>query len=423
MLLDKTQELQAFFDEVSTRLREVGAGALVLIDIKDFFQVNHALGRSQANALLLNIQQNMNSSLSEVDGIARFRGNTFVFFLPGRKSTECCAVVYERVSEALKKSLVGKDKCPHVDFRMAVSNYPDAGKTVDELMNGAEHAIRQCKESNESFGLSIPIHIRELFSQPNFLSNFDQYVRSGAIQFYLQPKVEMRHGLLIGAECLFRWKLGEDRYYKVSDVIAAAEASGAMDKLAKWGILEALEMQSSIKAAGIDVPLSINLSVTQLSSVGVLNAIKSLADRYPHRVSEIEFEITEESIKDTVKVAMEHAKVINDLGFGMSVDDFGKGHSNFMRIVDIKPSVIKIDKSFIHSLADSAEMQAVIKAIVDIGYKMDALIIAEGIESEEQAEVLLELGVDVGQGWHFGRPMPLIDFIDRFRPSRYVVNE
>jgi EAL domain-containing protein (putative c-di-GMP-specific phosphodiesterase class I) len=277
------------------------------------------------------------------------------------------------------------------------------------MFHALEYSMKALRMADESFSFADSVPPTIFRSYAAFRHAFFEAKLKGELCFYLQPKRRLDNSALVGAEALLRWFDSDNGvHYPVMAVLDCLERYKMMDELAIYTI----DFVVSILQTGMRCPISLNLSLSQLSSKRVLNHFLQIALQYPDLRKNIEIEVTEDSLFLQHCNSLRHLKKLIAAGFLMAIDDFGKAFSNLQRIIDIKPQTVKIDKIFIDSVIECAVTQNVIKALVMMSKSQNSLLVAEGIESQEQVDCLISIGVTIGQGYHLGRPVPKNVFIE-----------
>jgi EAL domain-containing protein (putative c-di-GMP-specific phosphodiesterase class I) len=279
------------------------------------------------------------------------------------------------------------------------------------MLQALEYSMKLLRTSDESFAFSDSVPPSISRTTDAFSHAFLSAKKSGDLCFYVQPKKNLHNNTLVGAEVLLRWyDNAKGSHHPISAVIEWFERHNMMDTLAIFTLDYVIEILQS----EISIPISLNLSLSQLSSKRVIDYYNVIALRHSTLIKNIEIEVTEEALFENHSNSLRNLNKLCSMGYLLAIDDFGKGYSNFNRIIEIKPRTVKIDKIFIDSVTHCLWTQNVIEALVMIVKSQNSMLVAEGIETQEQVDVLCKLGIVVGQGFHLGRPMPKNAFITKF---------
>jgi diguanylate cyclase len=299
---------------------------------------------------------------------------------------------------------------------------PAGSADVAELVRRAENAMYQAKEGGGSVAwydsakdeastdrLALLAELRAA------LAVDDQLVLA------LQPAVDLRTGAPTGVEALIRWRHPRRGSLNPVDFVRTIEGSDLLAPFTRYVVDKALTVAAAWAREGLEVPISVNLSARSLLDPHLPADIAELLRRHRVPARRLVLEITETVVLSEVEVIDEVLGALRELGVQLSVDDFGTGYSSFTFLTRIPVNEVKIDRSFVRTMADAPISAAIVNATVDLGHRLGLRVVAEGVEDERTWRLLHAAGCHVAQGWFFARPMPagkLADWLDRYRPLR-----
>jgi diguanylate cyclase (GGDEF)-like protein/PAS domain S-box-containing protein len=385
--------------------------AIFYLDLDHFKEVNDTLGHGMGDSLLQTAAKRLQSVLRENDVIARLGGDEFALVIPHLRDHADAEVVARKVIDHMTAPFNLDGHELSVTASVGIAFYPEHGHEANDLLKRADIALYRAKAVGRntfqmfSFGLEeVGLARMELEAQ----------IRNGleAGEFFLeyQPKMCLNSGKLCGAEALIRWnhpvlgRLSPDKF------IPLAEESRLIIPLGNWIINEVLRQQAAWQTEGVlPVPVAVNMSVMQFKNEDLPERFGQALARYSLGADLIELEITESLLMDNPERITKQLAELDAMGVGIAIDDFGTGYSSLGYLKDLPVDVLKIDRSFVHDL-DSADDQVITQAIIALAKSLNLQVVAEGVETEEQAAILKELGCDVIQGYIYSKPLGVSDF-------------
>ena len=379
-------------------------GALLYIDLDHFKKVNDSLGHAAGDQLLSIVAQRLRSCVKEGDTVARLGGDEFTVILRHVSDAAAAAAVADRIIQSMHMPvrLGGRDHT--VRASIGVTLFPDDGVQLDDLLRNADLAMYRAKDMGR--GTAV-------FYSPKMTTRGGRVADSGLYRalkrrefsLYFQPQYSVRDGSLRGVEALLRWQRPRDGIVPSAEFIPAAEESGLIVDLGGWVMDAACAQLSQWRELGVSVPtLAVNLSVQQLRDPGLLPELRRVLDRYRISPSQLAFEVNEAALTDADSQTC--IEELSELGVALTLDDFGTGHTALANLRRYPVSSVKIDRSFVDEVADSASAAALASTIIVMAHALDKQVVAEGVETIEQLDFLRERGCDVAQGYFLARPLP-----------------
>jgi diguanylate cyclase (GGDEF)-like protein len=339
--------------------------------------------------------------------IARLGGDEFIVLLSDVKEPENAAIVARKILQAMPKTYVLDDREISVTSSIGISIFPSDGDNVEELLKHADSAMYHAKQTGRNnyqfYKESLNVAVLERFSLEQEIARGlerDEFV------LYYQPQVELSSRKIVGAEALIRWMHPQKGVIPPDKFIPVAEESGLIVDINKWVIQAACRQNDEWRQAGFTpIRIAVNLSGYQLASQNIIKVIQEALQEANLEAKNLEVEITENILMQHSKDTVGIFEQMKDLKLRIALDDFGTGYSSLSYLTSFPVDVIKIDRSFIMGCTMLKNNRVIIKAIIAMGHSMGMKIVAEGIESEEQYELLKEYGTDEGQGFYFSTPV------------------
>lgn len=386
--------------------------ALLYLDTDDFKTVNQSLGHLAGDQLLKELAGRLEGCLRPGDTVGRLGGDEFAVILDDLTNVKDAEIVADRVLEACQKPflVLGRQIYPSVSVGIALSNAEAV--QPGELLRDAETAMVQAKASGRSrWRLFEPGMLQAAVSRLDLHSGLRQALEQGEFRLHYQPIVHIGDGRLAGVEALARWAHPTRGMIMPGDFIPAAEESGLILPLGRLVLREAIMQLADWRATGAPDPLtmSINLSPRQLEDPELLRDARQALEQSGVPAARVTLEVTESVFMSNRQLASHTLSALHDLGFQIAIDDFGTGYSSLSYLHQFPAQVLKIDRSFVSRMDGLPENEAVTSAVITLGHKLGLKLVAEGIETELQAQRLRALGCGLGQGYWYARPMPAED--------------
>jgi diguanylate cyclase (GGDEF)-like protein/PAS domain S-box-containing protein len=408
-LPNRTLLLERFAQWLARSEREDGAGAAILfVDIDHFKIVNDALGHELGDELLCTVARRLRAALRPADTVARVGGDEFVILCEDVGDDGEALAVAKRLSDALEDPFKLAGHLHRVTASIGVATWKPGAK-ADDLMRDADAAMYRAKERGrarfELFHAGMRAWSeRWLTMEAELRGALD----SGQLSNVYQPIVDPADGRIVGFEALVRWHHPERGTVAPGDFIPMAEQNGLIVPLGHQVLREACEEAVTWpkRADGEDLRISVNLSPRQLSDPGLVDSVQAVLRVTGLEPERLSLEITESAFADDPARALAVLKRLKELGVLLELDDFGTGYSSLTYVRMFPIDALKIDRSFVNGLCQSTEDAAIVAAVISMGRALGVNVVAEGVESQDQASVLQTLGCTLAQGYLFSRPVP-----------------
>lgn len=381
--------------------------AVVLLDIDSFKTVNDTMGHDSGDILLRETAKRIKQTIRAADTAARMGGDEFVVLFDTVESAEDVSLMAEKLIREISKPIRIEDDTIQVTASLGIAFYPNDSDNAVSLIKQADIAMYSAKAAGKN---AVRFYSSELMERVAIRARMERDLKiaigNGDFELYYQPKVTIGDGAVCGIEALVRWRHPERGQIQPSDFIPLAEETGLIVKIGEWVIEEACRQAAAWREDGETcLPIAINVSTLQLFSEGFVERVIDIASTHGVLPDVLEIEITESAVmSDPVRAS----SVLNSLrahGFSIAQDDFGTGYSSLSYLSQFPFCVVKIDRSFVTGVADNVMKTQIVGAIVSLCERLGMSVVAEGIETDQDAELLRGLGCTIGQGFHFGKPM------------------
>jgi diguanylate cyclase (GGDEF)-like protein/PAS domain S-box-containing protein len=385
---------------------------ILFIDLDRFKNVNDSLGHHVGDALLRSVANRLGDAIRAGDTVSRLGGDEFVVVLNGvQDRAEIPRLIESRLVPLMRRPhrIDGDDL--HVSCSIGVAVYPDDGSDIDVLMRHADTAMYEAKASGRDtvayFTEDLNRRAQERLQLENSLRHA---MERGELALHYQPRVDATTGRVRGVEALLRWRHPELGLVSPRRFIPIAEECGLILPIGAWVIDEACRQVAlwnlgSPGAGEGRLTVSINVSALQLRDAHLKAALGASLARHRVRAGDVELELTESILMESAGATLRELQALKSLGVQLSIDDFGTGYSSLTYLSRFPIDKLKIDRSFVHDMLDDPADLAIIMAIIGLGKSLGLEVVAEGVESAEQAAKLREAACDELQGYFFGRPM------------------
>ena len=406
------EQLGAMLAEADIKRCDV---ALLMIDLDKFKQINDTLGHACGDQLLRGVAERLNTLVEGTGLVARLSGDEFAIVISGSNVVERAKSLSQRTSLAFSQTdfSIGARQL-RVNVSIGVAVYPRDCDTAEELLGNADLALYQAKAVGRGGYAFFERGIRdELESRMSLEADLSRAVDRAEFELFYQPQVNLEDGKLVGAEALIRWRRPNGLVLP-DDFIPVVNASSISDGIALWVMETACRQGYLWQQKGHDIRLSINLSPSQFQLGDLAATVGSILRNTGFSPSLLELEVTESILLEDDERALEIFRRIQDLGVRIAFDDFGTGYAGLTYLKKFPLDRLKIDKSFVCKLTANSDDMAIVGATISLGKQLGLSVVAEGIEDRATANLLRSRGCDEGQGFYFGRPMPAVEFEQRF---------
>lgn len=405
VFIDRLAQATAIAQERATPM------AVMLTDLDRFRLINDSFGRQGGDKLLRLLAERMGLLVPERANLARIGADVFATMHQNFSRPSEVVKVVGRVMDALFTQPFVLDGSPvHVAARTGIAIYPDDGRDADTLLKNAEAALNRAKSQS----MRMVLYTADLNARVADRLTLESKLR-GALNrreflLHYQPKVDVVTRQIVGLEALLRWRDPEKGLIPPDRFIGALEEMGLIIEVGTWAMQEAMRAAARLRAQGAeDMRIAVNVSPVQLRDAGFTTTVKEAITLTGKARHGLDLEITESVIMHDIADNVRKLQDIRQLGVDLAIDDFGTGYSSLAYIARLPVGLIKIDRAFIRNLETDNDSIAIVQTIVSLSHALKMKVIAEGVETEGQLQVLADLHCDYYQGYLFSRPVPLDD--------------
>src|SRR5580704_12578247 len=396
--------------------------AIALFDLDGFKDVNDTLGHSIGDRLLIEVGQRLIASSErrgESDQVFRLGGDEFVVVFPGCGEPRPVGEIVDAMLKRLAEPFRINDQALHLGGSAGVAIAPNDGVNVDDLIANADLALYQAKsDGGRTYRLFMPI----LRAQAQARRGLDLELRrafvENELELYYQPEIRLCDRAVVGAEALLRWRHPERGVLAPWAFIETLAGSSIAPDVGRWIIHAACAQAAAWRAMGLRLGrIGVNLFPAQLNGEALLNSVEDALQHTGLPGEALELEITE-NIALNYEDAIEVLQKLSERGVKLAFDDFGTGYASLSYLTRFPLARIKIDRSFVHNITDNAEHAAIVRSLIAMAHNLGLEVIAEGVETQAQAEFLLAEHCEEAQGFLYAKPLPAGEFEDYLRSSR-----
>ncbi|RZU38130.1 diguanylate cyclase (GGDEF)-like protein [Fluviicoccus keumensis] len=385
--------------------------ALLFIDLDNFKYVNDTFGHDCGDQLLTEVAMRLQGAVRSNDIVVRFGGDEFVVLLQNVRETALALQLAEKLREILTRPLRLNNQEFVVTCSIGVAVAPLHGRSAEELLQNADAAMYHAKSGGKD-GVRLWETTMSDQSTARFSMEADlrHAIDRNELEIHYQPIVDLASQKPVGMEALLRWKHPIQGYVSPMVFIPVAEESGLILQIGEWVMMEAFRQVAAWSADFGPLSIAVNVSARQFRSPNFTARADQIARDSGLNRDQIELELTESMVMGHTAEAVRIMHELVDCGFKLSLDDFGTGYSSLSYLKRFPLNKLKIDRSFVSDLPDDAESAAIAEAIAGLAHTLGMQVVAEGIETLEQAAYLADRQCRYGQGYYFSRPLPASRF-------------
>lgn len=377
--------------------------ALLLMDLNNFREINDTLGHQNGDKVLVQVAERLRRTLWASDIVARLGGDEFAVLLPQLADKEHVSLVVAKILAAMRQPLMIADVPLDVQTAIGIALFPDNGRNADTLLQHADVALYAAKEMNLTHLLYNSTFDHYNPQQLALMGELRLALQREELTLHYQPVVDIKSGKTVGVEALVRWQHPGRGLLYPDTFIPAAEKTGLIASLTTWVLANALRQQHRWHRAGIDLNVSVNLSVRNLQQHDIVDEVRDMLLSSGVSPEKLTIEITESAIMVDPDRAKAVLTELHNLGIRFAIDDFGIGHSSLAYLKHLPVDKMKVDKSFVMDFKNPANA-AIVRATIDLAHNLGLSVTAEGVEDESALNALGLLGCDQAQGYFLSRP-------------------
>ena len=379
--------------------------AVLFIDLDGFKPVNDSFGHAAGDHILSDVADRLRQQARQGDTVARVGGDEFLMLLEDVPGVAACGLVARKIISLLSQSFVINDKKVKISCSIGVVMYPDLGQR-DKLIANADAAMYAAKRAGGgNYSLFEASMGADANVQLELLSDLRQALDRGEFTLQYQPKISGTSSRIHGVEALLRWTHPKRGNVPPDEFIGMAERFGLIGRIGEWVIEEACRQMAAWREDGLRMRVAVNLSVHQLRESDLAERVAASLARHRVDASQLLCEITESVAMEDMRITKRTFENLAQIGVFLAIDDFGTGYSSLSYLRQLPAQQLKIDRSFVNDLETSSDARAVVEAVIGLAHALGLLVVAEGVETSGQRDILLRMGCDELQGFYFARPM------------------
>ncbi|MBX3626152.1 MAG: EAL domain-containing protein [Rhizobacter sp.] len=414
-LPNRVQFRNAVMEAMALAAADSRSVAVVMLDLDRFKHVNDVLGYRFGDLMLKGVAERLSQqAVRNGDLVARLGGDEFAVLLADLEPADDLAhtrSVAQRLHAAFGDVMTLEDHTVDMNASFGMAVWPHHAQDADGLLNRAEVAMYQSKRRNDGPVLYDPAFDAASSQTLTLLGELRHAVDHRELRLYLQPKLALDTGHVVGAEALLRWQHPQRGLVPPMQFIPFAEQTGFIRTLTLWVFEESARMWRVLNESGLRITISVNLSTRDLLDVELPQKFEALLVKHIVPAEGFCLEITESAIMDDPQRAMSTLERLSGLGFRLSIDDFGTGYSSLAYLKRLPVDEIKIDRSFVMSMEKDPNDARIVRSTIDLAHGLGLTVVAEGVENAQVWQLLREQACDEAQGFHMSRPLPSSEFI------------
>ena len=397
--------------------RDLSRVAVLFLDLDRFKVINDSLGHNIGDQLLQAVAVRIQSCIRDSDTVARQAGDEFTVMLPSLARSEDAARVASKLLEAIRQPFHVEGRELFTSTSVGISIFPEDGPDAETLIKNADIAMYQAKEQGRDNCQLFNAQVNAKALQRITLEHGLRRALDGdEMSMHYQPIVDLASGRITGMEALMRWTHPELGPIGPGVFIPVAESTGAMGTIGGWAMKTACRQAKAWHDAGFDhLSLAVNLSVTQLQQQDLVDRVRETLEETGLPPNLLELEITESGAMQSPETSIRMLFDLKRLGVRVSLDDFGTGHSSLSYLKRFPIDTLKLDQSFVRDVIVDRDTAAIVMAVIAMAHSLRLRVVAEGVETEDQASFLRNNGCDLMQGFLVKAPVPAHEFLELIR--------
>jgi diguanylate cyclase (GGDEF)-like protein len=383
--------------------RSGGCFAILFLDLDRFKVVNDSAGHQVGDALLRAMAHRIHGCLRRSDTLSRLGGDEFVVLLKDLDRPEAAADLARKILAALRPAFRIEPHELHMSATVGISVYPGDGTSAEALLANADAAMYHAKQSGRNaYKFFAPAMNAFAHERLELETGLRRALQENELELHYQPKVDIDSGAVVSLEALARWRHPTRGLVPPSAFIPIAEDCGLIGPLGEWVLRTACAQNRAWQEAGLKpMRVAVNVSAKQFRQTRLLEFVRSVLEETGLDARYLEIELTESTVMSNAEESVRLLKSLSDMGVHIAIDDFGTGYSSLAYLKRLPLNVLKVDRSFVTDLARSPDDASIVQAVISMAHSLRLKVIAEGVETREQLDLLKALGCDQFQGFYY----------------------
>lgn len=387
-----------------------GQCALLLMDLDRFKEINDTFGHPCGDTILKILKRRLEYLVRPRDTVARLGGDEFACVLC-RASEAVAEEMARKILDSLSEPFTLDEYSLNVEMSIGIALYPRHGVDIDSLLRRADVAMYVAKQEGNGYGIYDPAEDTNNARRLSLIGDLRHAIDKNEMLLYFQPTVDLRSGDVIATEALLRWQHPQHGFLLPGEFVPLAEQTGLIAPLSMWALRAALSQLCAWRDAGFNIDVAVNLSARNLQDNQLPAKIGELLAEFAVPAEKLILEITESAVMSNPDEAIFNLRRLRNMGVGLAIDDFGTGYSSLTYLKRMPVDEVKIDRSFVMDMVAKQEDATIVRAIVDLGHNLGLRVVAEGVESQADYDMLLAMECDLAQGFLISRPIPAAGFL------------
>jgi diguanylate cyclase (GGDEF)-like protein len=385
--------------------------AIVLADLEQLHIVNETFGRQVGDTLIVEVARYLRESVGEACQLARISAEHFALVLDDvRDETEIASFVEKKIVQCLKAPITVMERDIPISVRVSVALFPADGATAETLVGNAEAALKRAKNTRQRLLFYAPQMNARLAERFSFESSLRLAIEREQFVLHYQPKTCLKNGHILGMEALIRWNNPDVGLVPPVKFIPILEETGMILEVGAWALRKAAMDYSKWREQGLQPPcIAVNVSPVQLRQSDFVATVLQAAEGCNNGAPGLAIEITESELMEDFDNSVAKLKMIRVSGIEISMDDFGTGYSSLSYFSKLPIDTVKIDRSFIVNMETDQQSMSIVSMVISLAHTLNIKVVAEGVETNQQAGILRRLNCDEAQGYLFSKPLPHAD--------------
>ncbi len=395
---------------IASATREHSMLALLIFNLTRLRAINESFGERAGDEVLRQVAQRLSGLASDSARVARLGGDLFAVMIPGmRDLAQVGQILAEGRFRFFDQPFLFDGRELAISARAGVALFPNDGADADSLLHNAESALNQARKAGEALLFYAPEVNARVAERFNLESRLRQAVERREFELHYQPKLDLHTRRTVGLEALLRWRDPERGLVPPSDFVYLLEETGLLLEVGRWVIQEAIAQRRRWGDEGLAPPrIAVNISAVQLRHRNFVADIEEALQSASGEVG-LDMEITESMLMENVSEGVDKLRAIRSMDVQIAIDDFGTGYSSLAYISRLPVNALKIDRSFINGMTDDPDKTSIVSTIISLGHALRLEVIAEGVETEQQSQLLRLLRCNQIQGYLISRPLAAAD--------------
>jgi len=402
---------------IKQALRDDNKIAVLFIDLDHFKGVNDSMGHKVGDELLKEVAKRLKNEIRQTDTLARLGGDEFSIILNQVNNNDSVVEVTQNLLKIMNKPIELRDRSFYVTLSIGVAIYPEDGDTPEELLKNADAAMYHAKDDGRNtYQFYTQAMTEKAFERIAMETSFRNALSNEEFMVHYQPQINAETDAIIGMEALVRWMHPSMGLISPAKFLSFANDTGLIVPLDQWVMKTAMQQHANWYRSGLQPGvLALNVTLRQLQQEDFVDSIKQLLEETGCEAEWLEFEVTEGQLMKDSSAAIQILNRIKELGISLAIDDFGTGYSSLSQLKRLPLNKLKIDQSFIRGLPLDEEDVVISKTIIALAKNMGLSVIAEGVETEQQKEFLLQNGCHYIQGFYYSKPILASDLEEQLK--------